>query len=713
MRRLALVVVVLAIAAFTPSSNVSAETINCDEAGTITRETYLSGVSAHERKFTIYLPPCYRATDQSYPLLMLMHGSNADDSQWARLGFLNALEAGIHQGSAPSMIVVMPYGGSVANQNHFNGISYDAILLDLLVQVDERYRTDGRRAIGGISRGGFWAYHLGLRFPNSFVAIGGHSPFFDENHAEPAYNPLDLAQNLNDETHLRLWLDRGTDDHAANGIDRMHVFLRDLRVPHEYVVYAGGNHSEASWRQFVGDYVGFYAQAFAGLDAQAKAPKSEDDNGGIELWLPAAGFGALLTSIDSADFANLLGGALDERLVLSESSANGLWRHGIVFHTRTRIVPDNNLFFALWRDKRSFTLLPFDQLHLRLRPLWIDDVPVVDQLARYPLVFSSKSPNFKRENLTRITLSGTTALARHTLPAVESIGVEEAASGIAGYVRRSDYFQITHEASIAPACPHHSGALLGGNNSMCMLADHARLFELLEVDVVDLTGNHINDFGYEAFADTLDYFEEKGFNLVGGGRNLAEARQPLILERNGSRIGWLACNNIGPYYAFANDDDAALGGARPGNAYCRGGWLREALALLAAEVDLVLMTVQYREFEAFQPMQQQRLDYQTYAEWGADIVIGTAEHKPMTFEFYRTRRNETAFIHYGLGNLFFDQLPWGNRRFFLDTLYIYDGRLLTVELFPGIIEDRARPQLLKGDDLFNFLHFMFIQKNEF
>ena len=81
--------------------------------------------------------------------------------------------------------------------------------------------------------------------------------------------------------------------------------------------------------------------------------------------------------------------------------------------------------------------------------------------------------------------------------------------------------------------------------------------------------------------------------------------------------------------------------------------------------------------------------------------------------FYRTRRGETAFIHYGLGNLFFDQLPWGNRRFFLDTLYIYDGELRAAELFPGVIEDRARPRLLDGEDLFNFLHFMFIQKNAF
>lgn len=712
MRQLSLVLVVIALAAFARSLGPQAQELRCADAGAITRETYFSGVSAHERKYTLYLPPCYQETDDAYPLLMLLHGSNADDSQWTRLGFLKALETAIRQGAAPPVIVLMPYGGSIANKNHFDGLSYDAILLDLLVQVDERYRTDGRRAIGGISRGGFWAFHLGLRFPDSFVAIGGHSPYFDANHAEPTFNPLNLAQNLSDETRLRLWLDRGTDDHAADGIERMRMILQRGTVPHEYVVHAGGDHSEATWRQFVDGYVGFYASAFSAEAALNTADVAEVEDA-VELWLPAAAFGALRTSIDSADLAKLLDGALDEGLVLSESNANRLWRQGIALHPRTGIVPDSKLFYALWRDKQRFTLMPFDQLQLRLRPLWLDDVPIVDQLARYPLVFASDDPNFASERLTRITLSGTTAVARHTLPAVEAIGLEAAASGIRDYVGRADYFHITHEASIAPTCPQHAEAVLGGSNSLCMRADHARLFDLLDVDVVDLTGNHINDFGYEAFENTLAHFEDRGYALVGGGRSVDDARQPLILEHNGSRIGWLACNNIGPYYAFANDDAEALGGARPGNAYCRGGWLRDALALLAAEVDLVLVTVQYREFEAFQPMAQQRLDYQTYAEWGADIVIGTAEHKPMTFEFYQTRRGETAFIHYGLGNLFFDQLPWGNRRFFLDTLYIYDGSLVAVELFPGIIEDRARPRLLAGEDLFNFLHFMFIQKNEF
>ena len=712
MQRSIFITVFIASVSLLLAPRLAAQDAACVEAGTLIRETYFSAVSSHERKYTIYLPPCYQARDESYPLLLLMHGSDADDSQWTRLGFLNALETAARQGRAPSMIVLMPFGGSIANRNHFNRISYDAILLDLLDQVDRRYRTSGARAIGGISRGGFWAYHLGLRFPKDFVAIGGHSPYFDRDHAAPAQNPLDLAQRLSGDTRLRLWLDRGTNDHAADGIDRMHVILRQRGVPHDYVVHAGGDHSEATWRQFVDEYLDFYASAFAGDEAVAAAEATQAE-GAVELWLPAAGFGALRTSIGSMELADLLAGNLDNRLLLSESNAYRLRQHGIALHPRTQIVADGKLFFALWRDKSSYTLLPFDQFHLRLRPLWLDDLPVVDQLTRYPLAFSSDNPNFSSERLTRITLSGTTALARHTLPALEAIGVEHAASGIGDYVRRADVFHITHEASIAPTCPQHTDLALGGGNSMCMLRDHARLFDLLDVDVVDLSGNHINDFGYQAFEETLDHFEARGFALVGGGRTLEQARQPLILERKGARIGWLACNNIGPYYAFANDDEGALGGRRPGNAYCRGGWLREALPLLAAEVDLVLLTVQYREFDAFTPERQQRLDFQTYAEWGADIVIGTAEHKPMTFEFYHTRRGETAFIHYGLGNLFFDQLPWGNRRFFLDTLYIYEGSLRAVELFPGVIEDRARPRLLAGDDLYNFLHFMFVQKNEF
>ena len=692
--------------------SIRAQDVACNDVGTLSRETYASPVGNQERRFHIYLPPCYDSTAERYPLLMLLHGSNADDLQWPLLGFLQSLETAISEGRSAPMIVLMPFGGAVANDNSFHGDSYDQILLRLLSIVSERYRVGDARAIGGVSRGGFWAYHLGLRYPDQFVAIGGHSPFFDADHVPAAYNPLNLAATLPADTHLKLWLDRGTNDYAAPGIEQMHVNLQARRVPHEYLVYPGGDHSEASWSRSIDEYLAFYSRALSPVDTASTA-ETRSDRDDIELWLPASGFGALLASIDSVDLEALLAGHYDGRLILSETAAARLRQHGFSFHAGTRIVAHDQLFSALWRDKRSFTLAPVNELRMRMRVLWVDDKPVVDQLADYPLALASDFPNFSRDKLTRITLSGTTALARHTLPAVDAIGVERAVSGILDYARAADYFQITNEASMAPGCPDLGVVGFFGNNSMCMKPEHAAIFDLLDVDVVDLTGNHINDFGYDPLLRTLDYFEERGIALVGGGRDPRAARQPLIIEHNGTRIGWLACNEVGPAFAIANDDAKSSYGQRPGGVACDRSWLREALAVLSADVDLVLMTVQYREFERFTPTSSQQFDYRTFAEWGADVVIGTAEHKPMTFEFYPTGRGETAIIHYGLGNLFFDQLSWGNRRFLLDTLYVYDGRLLSVELFPGIIDERARPRLLTGEDRFNFLHFMFIQKNEF
>ncbi len=685
----------------------TADTTRCEESGALHREIYTSRVTRRDHLYTVYLPPCYAADVAVYPLLLLLHGSNANDSQWARIGFIDALEAAIHAGSAPPMIVLMPFGGTEANQNRFDMFSYDQILLDFLAQMSDRYRSSGSQAIGGISRGGFWAYQIGLQHADDFVAVGGHSPYFDRTHVAPAHNPLHIAEALDRASYPRLWLDRGTADHAVVGIEQMRTIFQRAKLPHEYVVHPGGRHSEDSWSQHVNAYLRFYARAFS----EPSAPAPTAANSGRELWLPAVDFGEVMLSLERAELAAILAGELDERLIISESALERLGAQGIQLHADTEIVGDMRLFNALWLSTGKFTLLPFDELHLRLRPLWLDDRPVVDQLEGYPLVFASETPNFDPDKFTRITLSGTTALTRHTLTALDEMGVLEAASGIQSYVRRADIFHITNEASIAPGCPQLNDAVLAGQSSMCMKREHAELFALLGVDVVDLSGNHIADFGYDAYFDTLDTFAAQGIKLLGGGRDQAAAQSPLILRQGGSSIAWLACNAIGPAYALANDDPESTLGRRPGAAFCNKNWLHDALPVLASQHDLVLLTLHFREFSGFEPNERHLQDYRTYAEWGADVVIGTAQHQPMSMEFYPARRGEIAYIHYGLGNLFFDQEVWGQRRFFMDTLYIYAGRLLAVELFPGIIDARAKPRLLVGDDRFNFLHFMLVQKS--
>ncbi|HET9868574.1 MAG TPA: CapA family protein, partial [Nitrospira sp.] len=105
---------------------------------------------------------------------------------------------------------------------------------------------------------------------------------------------------------------------------------------------------------------------------------------------------------------------------------------------------------------------------------------------------------------------------------------------------------------------------------------------------------------------------------------------------------------------------------------------------------------------------QQRDDFRLMADSGAAIVSGSQAHYAQMMEFY----NDT-FIHYGLGNLFFDQMgdqdwmPRGIRREFFDRYVIYDGRLISVELITAMLEDYARPRLMTEQERSGFLQEYF------
>lgn len=61
--------------------------------------------------------------------------------------------------------------------------------------------------------------------------------------------------------------------------------------------------------------------------------------------------------------------------------------------------------------------------------------------------------------------------------------------------------------------------------------------KILGVDAVTLANNHALDYDVPGLEDTLKTLDEAGIPYTGAGRNLAEARQPVILEHEGMRIG--------------------------------------------------------------------------------------------------------------------------------------------------------------------------------
>jgi poly-gamma-glutamate capsule biosynthesis protein CapA/YwtB (metallophosphatase superfamily) len=95
----------------------------------------------------------------------------------------------------------------------------------------------------------------------------------------------------------------------------------------------------------------------------------------------------------------------------------------------------------------------------------------------------------------------------------------------------------------------------------------AEVFRSVPFDVLSLASNHTGDWGPEAVEDTVDTFRRLGIPTVGAGRNIAEARRPAIIERQGLRVAFLGyCSVLLPQY-WAEDERAGCAPMRAHTLY--------------------------------------------------------------------------------------------------------------------------------------------------
>lgn len=89
---------------------------------------------------------------------------------------------------------------------------------------------------------------------------------------------------------------------------------------------------------------------------------------------------------------------------------------------------------------------------------------------------------------------------------------------------------------------------------------HLSILSDMGFNVLTMAHNHLWDAGVPGIADTLSWLRAHGIETVGAGMNLREAKTPVILERQGTRFGFLAYNCVGPKETWATD-------TKPGCAY--------------------------------------------------------------------------------------------------------------------------------------------------
>jgi poly-gamma-glutamate synthesis protein (capsule biosynthesis protein) len=442
-------------------------------------------------------------------------------------------------------------------------------------------------------------------------------------------------------------------------------------------------------------------------DAESSAPQS------LVIYALAAAFptvsdGTTLAAVEAAWAGS------GPSLVMTESTRQaltGLW--GEPGPGAVRSVPPEALTDGLWQDRAAWGIVPFDELNPRLKVLSVegqsplhkefdpDSYPfkVAFALDGEPGTSTLELPSTNRdpEKMTVLAMTGVTALVRATAFQMEQNGVLYPGQDIGAWLREADVAHISNEVSFAEDCPYpdpNTGSMIFCSNPayMALLTD-------IGTDVVELTGNHLNDYGTRPFLYTLDLYRQNNIPYYAGGVDAAEAQRALTLEDHGNKLAFLGCNPAGPSGVWATD-------TTPGAAYCGDyQWMKDSLASLRAQGYITIATQQYNEYYQFPPSETQARDFGRLAEAGASIVSGSQAHYPQTFLF-----QGDSFIHYGLGNLFFDQMDIpvpGTRREFIDRYVIYDGRLLSAELLTAMLEDWSRPRPMTLEERASFLQEIF------
>ena len=371
-----------------------------------------------------------------------------------------------------------------------------------------------------------------------------------------------------------------------------------------------------------------------------------------------------------------------------------------------KIVNKDKIIDTAWKMS-AWAIVPFDELDPRWKVLQVNGISPLDKNFKsetYPLVvkfcltvdalntdyvfsqvrslkFGPPVTNRDPNKLTVLVLTGTTALSRNTAAKMEENGITYPARDIGAWLREADLTHISNEVPMFTACP--PAVPVRHEMHFCSNPGYLELFKDVGVDLIELTGNHELDYGVDAFGETLDLYRKNDLPYYGGGENLEEARKPLFIEHNGNRLAFIGCNAVGPEGDLATK-------VLPGSAPCDMDSLETQVRELRSQGYLPVVTFQHFEFgifDGYKPQSAQRVDFQQIAAAGAVIVSGSQAHYPQTMTFIGN-----TFVHYGLGNLFFDQMEKETRREFIDRHIFYNGRYISTELLTAMLEDYARPR---------------------
>ena len=172
---------------------------------------------------------------------------------------------------------------------------------------------------------------------------------------------------------------------------------------------------------------------------------------------------------------------------------------------------------------------------------------------------------------------------------------------------------------------------------------HPKTIELLNeinIGLVALANNHILDYGGNALMETIELCKKNKIITVGAGANKELAKQPVIKEIKGKKIGFI--NVAESEWTIAKVTEP---GANPMDLVETFNTIKS----LQKKVDKIIVIAHGGNEFYHLPSPRLKKTYRFFIDAGADAVISHHTHCYTGYEVYNN-----APIFYGLGNFVYD-----------------------------------------------------------
>ena len=292
-----------------------------------------------------------------------------------------------------------------------------------------------------------------------------------------------------------------------------------------------------------------------------------------------------------------------------------------------------------------------------------------------------------------VVQTGVTAMSRAFMSTVNAHGdLKRPIAGVRQITANADVSLTSNEVSFTDNCK----SPLPNRMLFCSPKRYFSILQDAGFNVIELTGNHNNDYGAAYNKTTIDLYEKNNIKFFGGGRNKKEAEAVLYINVKGIRFAFVGFNQWGPSSAWATD-------SRAGAAKLSAAAYNKAVSEAAANAEVVFVSVQWGNEDNPVPHKEQTQFFRRAADMGACIMVSSSAHRAMGVEFYKGK-----FISYGLGNLFFDQMQTINhRRGMIARHHFYGSRHIQTELIPYLIYNYSEPKIVYGRDAGQLFDYVF------